>query len=203
MKKTILAAAIALIATGATAQQATKIDAAKLEGYFQSMFGKTSDEWKARVMQDQTLKECDAHGNAPPPKLFDEILAREKATVKFPADGNVIGDWKKGEVVANRGTGGQFTDTPETYRGGNCYACHELAAKELSFGTLGPSLKGYGKARNFSKDEAKNTFAKIYNAQSVMACSQMPRFGYTKFLTEDQIKDAVAFLFDPESPVNK
>lgn len=203
MKKLIFAASLALIATGATAQQTAKVDAGTLDRYFQSMFGKASDDWKARVTQDQTLKDCESNENAPPPKLFDEIVVREKATVKFPADGNVIGDWKKGEQVANRGTGGQFTDSAGTYQGGNCYACHELAPKELSFGTLGPSLKGYGKARGFSKEDAKNTFAKIFNAQSVMACSQMPRFGYTKFLTEDQIKDAVAFLFDPESPVNK
>ena len=31
----------------------------------------------------------------------------------------------------------------------------------------------------------------------------MPRFGVNKFLTEQQIKDLVALLFDPESPVNK
>ena len=203
MKKLIIAAALAGLATTAVAQQKPKTDPAVLEKYFQSMFGKVSDEWKARVTQDQTLKDCDANDNAPPPALFDAIVAREKATVVFPADGNVMGDWKRGEQVANRGTGGQFSDTPETYRGGNCYACHQMAPKELSYGTLGPSLQGYGKARNFSKDEAKIAYAKIYNAQSIMACSQMPRFGYTKFLTEQQIKDAVAFLFDPESPVNK
>ena len=36
-----------------------------------------------------------------------------------------------------------------------------------------------------------------------VACSNMPRFGANKVLTEKQIKDLVAFLFDPESPVNK
>lgn len=203
MKKLMLAASLAVLATTASAQQTQKIDPAVLDRYVQSLWSKASDDWKARNTPDQTLRDCDANNNAPPAALFEAIVAREKATVKFPADGNVIGDWKKGEQVANRGTGGQFTDAPGTYQGGNCYACHELAPKELSFGTLGPSLKGYGKARNFSKDDAKATFAKIYNAQSVMACSQMPRFGHTRFLTEEQIKDAVAFLFDPESPVNK
>lgn len=36
-----------------------------------------------------------------------------------------------------------------------------------------------------------------------MPCSQMPRFGYHNFLTEQQIKDVVAYLFDPSPPVNK
>jgi sulfur-oxidizing protein SoxX len=31
----------------------------------------------------------------------------------------------------------------------------------------------------------------------------MPRFGANKVLGEKQIKDLVAFLFDPESPINK
>ncbi len=203
MKKFLIAASLVLVSTTAFAQNKTKVDPALLDKYFQSMFAKNTDEWKAKVAQDETLKDCDANGNAPPAALFDKIVAREKAAVVFPADGKVIGDWKKGEIIANRGTGGQFTDEPGTFQGGNCYACHQMAPKELSYGTLGPSLAKYGKDRNFKPEDAKATYAKIYNAQSVMACSQMPRFGHTKFLTEDQIKDAVAFLFDPESPVNK
>ena len=31
----------------------------------------------------------------------------------------------------------------------------------------------------------------------------MPRFGHKGILTEEQIKDVVALLIDPESPVNK
>ena len=127
----------------------------------------------------------------------------EKAALVFTADGKVMGDWKAGEKVANTGTGGQFSDTAETYKGGNCYACHQMAPKEVSYGTLGPSLAGYGKQKNFAPEEAKAAYAKIYNAQSVMACSQMPRFGHNKFLSEQQMKDVTAFLFDPESPVNK
>jgi sulfur-oxidizing protein SoxX len=43
----------------------------------------------------------------------------------------------------------------------------------------------------------------VFNAQAVMPCSQMPRFGYHKFLTEKQMKDVVAYIFSPDSPVNK
>ena len=78
-----------------------------------------------------------------------------------------------------------------------------MAPKELSYGTLGPSLQNYGKDRKFDPAEARNAYAKIYNAQGVFPCSQMPRFGLHKFLSEQQMKDAVAYLFDPESPVNK
>ena len=121
----------------------------------------------------------------------------------YPADGKLLGDWKKGAKIANNGRGGQFSDPEGTVAGGNCYACHQMEKKELSFGTLGPSLTAYGKDRKFDAAEAKNAFTKIYDSQAVVACSNMPRFGANKVLSEKQITDLVAFLFDPESPVNK
>jgi L-cysteine S-thiosulfotransferase len=190
--------------TASFAQQSgLKADPVAVEKAFNQMFGKASPEWQAKVTQDETQKICSQTKNEPSPADFDTIVLREKATIVFPADGIVLGDWKAGRLVAQRGTGGQFSDAPDTYQGGNCYACHQLSKAELSFGNLGPSLLGYGKDRKFDAAEARNAFAKVYNAQSVMACSTMPRFGHTKFLTQQQIKDVVAYLFDPESPVNK
>jgi L-cysteine S-thiosulfotransferase len=124
-------------------------------------------------------------------------------TIVFPADGNVLGDWKAGEKVAQSGAGGQFSDAPDTVKGGNCYACHQMAKSEVSYGTLGPNLQDYGKIRKFDAAEAKNVYAKVFNAQSVQACSNMPRFGFHKFLTEQQLKDVTAYLMSPDSPVNK
>lgn len=160
-------------------------------------------EWKLRIDQDETQKLCSLYRNQPPKDVADKIVESEKKTVVFPADGKVMGDWKKGEAVAQNGKGGQFSDGPDTVNGGNCYACHQLSPKEVSFGTIGPSLTGYGKLKNFDPAAAKETYAKIYNSQSVYPCSNMPRFGIHKFLSEEQIKDVVALLFDPESPVNK
>nr|MCU0820621.1 sulfur oxidation c-type cytochrome SoxX [Beijerinckiaceae bacterium] len=137
-----------------------------------------------------------------PNDLFEKVRARELSTVKLPADGNVIGNWQAGKRIANDGRGGTFTDQPMT-NGANCYACHQMDLAELSYGTLGPSLHLYGKNRGFRPEEAKATYAKIYNSMSVMPCSMMPRFGYHGFLTEQQMKDVTALLFDPESPVNK
>ena len=34
-------------------------------------------------------------------------------------------------------------------------------------------------------------------------CSNMPRFGHLKLLNEDQLRDIMALLLDPNSPVNK
>ncbi len=159
--------------------------------------------WEKRLDQDPTQKICSRYRNDPPAAEAKKIIARESASVVFPADGNVLGDWKRGQEIAGNGRGGQFSDPEGTINGGNCYACHQLAKAEVSYGTLGPSLTHYGKDRSFSADAAKDTYAKIYDSQATVACSNMPRFGFHKFLTEQQIKDVVAFLFDKESPVNK
>ena len=121
----------------------------------------------------------------------------------YPADGKFMGDWKKGEALAQSGYGLRFTDyPPRQANGGNCYACHQLTRREVSYGTVGPSLLAYGKLRDYKEADVKATYERIYNSHSAFACSNMPRFGANKILTIEQIKDAVALLMSPESPVN-
>ncbi len=203
MKKLILTLAVLAITTTVTAQQVLKVDPAVVEAVVKATFKSAPEAWQPRVQQDESQKVCSQYRNDLPPAEFDKVKKREEATVTYPADGNVLGDWKGGERVAQSGVGGQFSDGPDTVAGGNCYACHQMKKAELSFGTLGPSLLEYGKIRKFDAKEAKQAYAKIFNAQSVQPCSNMPRFGFHKFLTEQQIKDVTAYLFDPESPVNK
>jgi sulfur-oxidizing protein SoxX len=116
-------------------------------------------------------------------------------------------DWKSGQALARVGGGGQIgsiqPDAPGTRRGGNCYACHLLAADELAAGTIGPSLTGYAKQRGTSADSIQYVYEKIYNAQAYFPCSLMPRFGHNSWLTPEEIADLVAFLLDPQSPVNR
>lgn len=203
MKKIVLATALLLASVSAgVAQDAPKVDSAALEKVTKAMWPKTPQGWENRISYDETQATCSMSRNEPSQADFDKIRARELATVKFPADGKVIGDWKSGQKIANDGRGGTFTDKPMT-NGANCYACHQLDLKELSYGTLGPSLHLYGKTRGFKPEEAKAAYAKIYNSMAVLPCSMMPRFGYHNFLTEQQMKDVTALLFDPESPVNK
>ena len=165
---------------------------------------KAAPDWVARLQQDESMKACSQHNNAPPTAVGREIRNRERASIKYPADGNLVGDWKKGERVAQSGYGLRFTDYPPAQaNGGNCYACHQLDPKEVSYGTVGPSLAGYGKIRKFGAPFAKAVYDKIYNAHESQACSLMPRFGSNGTLSEDQIKDLVALLMSPESPVNR
>ena len=125
------------------------------------------------------------------------------AKIAFPKDGKLMGDWKSGEKIAQTGVGMQFSDNPKNAAGGNCYACHQLTKEEVSFGTIGPSLYQYGKIRGQSEDMQRYTYGKVYNPQAYTACSNMPRFGHKGILTEQQMKDVVALLLDPQSPVNR
>jgi L-cysteine S-thiosulfotransferase len=208
MKRVLTLAALVLAAgsltTTAYAQTAAKApDPALVDAYMKSTFGKAPPEWQARIEPDETLKTCNAYHNEVPSAEAEKITAREMARVVYPADGKFLGNWKEGAKIANNGRGGQFSDPPDTVAGGNCYACHQMEQKEVSYGTLGPSLTNYGKDRKYDPQEIKNAFTKVYDSQAVFACSNMPRFGVNKVLSEQQIKDIVAFLFDPESPVNK
>lgn len=204
MLKKIALMAVLMLATGPVlAADKVKASAGEVDAIVGAMFKSANDEWKGRVTQDETQRICTETRNTPKDADGAKIVARELATIVFPEDGNVMGDWKKGEKVAQTGTGGQFSDGPDVVKGGNCYACHQMAKAELSYGTLGPSLQGYGKLKNFEAAANKAAYAKIFNAQSALACSNMPRFGYHKFLSIDQIKDVTAYLMSPESPVNK
>ena len=93
--------------------------------------------------------------------------------------------------------------SPATPAGGSCYNCHQLSPKEASYGTVGPSLRGFGKIRGNAPEIQKYVYGKIYNAKAYNLCSQMPRLGHSGTLTEQQIKDLIALLLDPASPVNQ
>lgn len=181
----------------------TVVSQAVVDNYLQATFGKAPPEWQAKIVPDEAMKLCSSYRNEPPPALAEKLIAEESQRVVLPADGQFLGDWKSGAKIANNGRGGQFSDDANTVNGGNCYACHQMEQSEVSFGTLGPSLTHYGKDRHYDAAEIKRAYIKIYNSQAVVACSNMPRFGANKFLTEQQIKDVMAFLFDPQSPVNK
>ena len=157
-----------------------------------------------RLNQDETQRLCSEYaGRTLPASVVDKIQKENLATVKYPADGKLVGDWKNGERIAQSGQGFQYSDDPSRAAGANCYACHQLAPQELSYGTIGPSLHHFGKLRGYTDETRRYVWAKVYNAEAFNACSNMPRFGQHGILTEQQIRDVVALLMDPASPVNQ
>jgi sulfur-oxidizing protein SoxX len=184
----VITAAGAVVALGAACLAAPPAQAqdraSAIEAAIKGSWTRTTPEWRERLVQDETQKLCSQYRNAPPNDVANAILTREK--------------------VAQSGYGWRFTDyPPRQENGGNCYACHQLDKKELSFGTLGPSLLGYGKARKHAEADVKAVYERIYNPHAAIPCANMPRFGASSFLSLDQIKDLVAYVMSPDSPVNK
>jgi sulfur-oxidizing protein SoxX len=188
--------------TLAMAQPASTVDPARVEQVVAATFASASPAWQARVIQDETQRLCSLRRNQPTAAESLVIMKREQASVLVPT-GSLVGDWRRGEEIALSGTGGQFNDDPAKPSGGNCYACHQMAASEITYGTLAPSLLQYGKLKNYDAEAARAAYIKVYDAQAMFPCSMMPRFGHNKVLTEQQMKDVVGYLFDPASPVNK
>ena len=155
-----------------------------------------------RVVQDGLQRLCTESRDNPPAGAAKAIEADQMKTIVFP-EGSLIGDWKRGEAIAQNGRGLQWTDKPGDAAGGSCYNCHQLSPREPSFGTIGPSLQRFGKIRGSGPELQKYVYGKIYNAKAYNACSQMPRLGHSGTLTSEQIKDLVGLLLDPASPVNQ
>ncbi|MBH1966399.1 MAG: sulfur oxidation c-type cytochrome SoxX [Comamonadaceae bacterium] len=165
------------------------------------------------LADDATLTACDAADVTGKPLSAEASKAIEEAnfkTIKWPANGKFLGDWKEGEKIAQSGRGMTYTDDAKTVNGGNCYNCHQIDKAEISFGTIGPSLYNFGKIRGVkdpSSPEAKAmveyTWGKIWNSKAYNACSNMPRAGHKGILNEDQVRHIVALLLDPKSPVNQ
>ena len=159
-----------------------------------------------RLVQDETQAFCSdpaIANSAAGAKRAEQLEVANLASVKWPADGKFLGDWRAGERVAQSGRGLTWTDGANQANGGNCYNCHQISLAEISHGTLGPSLHNYGKLKGSDEQALRDAWAKIYNSKASNACSNMPRAGHMGILKEKDIQDLMALLFAPDSPVNK
>jgi sulfur-oxidizing protein SoxX len=164
-----------------------------------------------RLNQDAGQRACSSE--TPPPEAVAKLIEAENmASIKWPTGGQYFGSWKDGEKLAQGGRGMTWRDktTDPKANGGNCYNCHQINKDEISYGTIGPSLWNYGKLRGVKNvtDPAsaaivQYTWGKLWNSKAYSACSNMPRFGHKALLNEDQIRDLMALLLDPNSPVNQ
>jgi len=153
-----------------------------------------------RVVQDGVQRVCTESNDSPPAALAKALEADQMKTIAFP-EGSLLGSWQRGERIAQGGGGLTWSDRPGTGQG-SCYNCHQIGPKESSFGTLGPSLSGFGRKRGSGVEMQRYVYGKIYNAKAYNLCSPMPRLGYSGTLSAEQIKDLVGLLLDPASPVN-
>lgn len=155
------------------------------------------------LIEDGVQAVCNRSDDKPPKEVAQRLEQDQLAAIRWPADGKLVGDWKAGERIAQNGRGMTWSDPAGAPGGGSCYNCHQIGPQETSFGTVGPSLFQFGKIRGYGPDVQRYVYGKIYNAKAYILCSQMPRFGHVGALSEQQIRDLVALLLDPASPVNK
>lgn len=203
MLKMTAMAALVSISGAALAGGPSNADVKKI---LQNSFSEKGQAKLDRLDQSKLQDLCSNYDKDPKsvdPKKRQALQDAAMADVKYPADGKYLGDWKAGEKVAQSGKGFQFSDDAAKPAGGNCYACHQVSKEEISYGNIGPSLYNYGKLRGDSEEIMKYTWARIWNSHAFNACNVMPRFGAAGILTEQQIKDVMALLLSPESPVNK
>ncbi len=207
--KLLLSLFTLLAVTGCATIAGANYDAltnAIMKGSFRSEGIATID----RLEQDDSNRECSQITTGTLPEARAKAIeAANLKTIKWPSDGKFLGDWKEGERLAQNGRGMTWTDTDPKANGGNCYNCHKITEQEISYGTIGPSLYQYGKLRGVSDPNAPSakamleyTWGKLWNAKAYNACSNMPRLGHVGALSEKQIKDVMALLLDPASPVN-
>ena len=174
-----------------------------IEAVLQNSFVGKNQATMDRLQRDAVQTACSApRGISLDNDMLASLRAERLAAVVLPADGQYLGDWQRGAEVAGNGRGLQSSDDPAQPNGGNCYACHQLAPDEVAYGTLGPSLTGYG-ARGQSEAMLQYTWTKLWDTHAYNLCSHMPRFGAQSILTEQQLKDVMAYLLDPASPVNQ
>jgi sulfur-oxidizing protein SoxX len=204
------AAATALLAGCATGPSPAELDAQARQA-IQSSFRDQGIAKTDRLNQDPALAACSTD-KAPDEAAADRVMADALFTVKWPAGGQFVGDWRRGEAIAQSGRGMTWTDnsTDPKDNGGNCYNCHQIDQKEISYGTIGPSLWNYGKNRGITDVASPATapivhytWVKLWNPRAYSACSNMPRFGHKGLLNEQQLRDVMALLLDPKSPVNQ
>ena len=197
MKKTTLF--LALLAATAARAEPTAHDVTRV---LQRDFHPRGQATMDRVVQDGLQRICTETHDKPPAQVAKTLEADQLKTIVYP-QGSLMGDWKRAEKMAQDGRGAMWSDKPGAPAGGSCYNCHQLSPNEASYGTLGPSLLGFGNKRGNGPDMQRYVYGKIYNAKAYNACSQMPRLGHSGTLSPEQIKDLVGLLLDPASPVNQ
>ncbi|WP_193164924.1 sulfur oxidation c-type cytochrome SoxX [Microbulbifer hainanensis] len=204
LKTKILLAAVAVTAlASAYGESGLKPDAKTVKAVWRDSMVAKNQAGLDRLNQTALEKACsNASDNVASDTEREQLRQAATNSVVYPADGKFLGDWQRGEAIASNGKGMQWSDDPNKPNGGNCYACHQMSPGEVAYGTVGPSLRNYG-MRGRSEAMLKYTWAKIWNPQGYRVCSHMPRFGDAGILDEQQIRDVMAYLFDPNSPVNR
>jgi sulfur-oxidizing protein SoxX len=204
--KSSLLAASALVAAGCATYPDQAATRERAEKMVSENFSAPAPALLKRLTQDRSQQICSKIGDATlTQEEAAEVVSLARASIQYPASGKLVGDWKIGDALAHDGAGDRIQYGALEKRkenGGLCQNCHGLAPGEINVGNIGPSLTGYGLQRGSSEAIAKLTYERIYNGWAYAACSNMPRLGRNGHLSPEQVAHLVAYLLDPQSPIN-
>ncbi len=179
----------------------------KAKGFKTEMATQEGTTVRERLTQDELQKICSGRG-APDGDTVQKALNLAQASMEYPEGDIKMGDWKKGQALAENAfgfrVGHNIDDHSKRETGGLCINCHKMEEKKaIRSGTLGPSLVGFGNNRGRDEQAKKYTYEVLYNPHAYFPCTKMPRFGANGVLTQEKISHIMAYLLDPDSPVNK
>ena len=130
---------------------------------------------------DDAMRLCSQYRDIRRAKCARRSNLAQKATIRYPVDGKLIGDWKEGEKLASSGRGGHIgfiqPDPPGRLRGGNCYACHQLARRKSPTAPSAPACSISASCAAIRRRHHQVRLRQDLQLQRLHACSNMPRFG--------------------------
>ena len=138
---------------------------------------------------------------------------RRLHSVKWPAGGQYLGDWREGEKLAQNGRGMTWTDAsrrpdgqrrqllqlPPDRQEGDLLRHHRPEPVELRQDPRRQAIS----PRRPPRRSCSTPGSSCGTRKAYSACSNMPRFGHKSLLDEQQLRDIMALLLDPKSPVNQ
>ena len=115
----VMASAAVLLASCASAPSPAELDRLA-DQMIKSSFRAEGQAQLDRLNQDLAQQACSAL-TPPSPEVVKQIETQALASIKWPAGGQYLGDWKEGEKLAQNGRGKTWTDPANAPSGGNCY----------------------------------------------------------------------------------
>ena len=106
MTKTSIYLCLGALAAALAAAQAAQADPSPMEvrALLHKDFHAKGQATMSRVDQDDLQFLCTVTHNKPSAKQVKEMEADQHATIVYPADGKYMGDWKKGQKIAEMGS---------------------------------------------------------------------------------------------------